>query len=962
MTGTGATTADTRDPDGAELVRRLRAAVRGEVSASSLRRAEYSTDASNYRVVPRVVVFPRDVDDILATAEIARNTGTPVTVRGGGTSVAGNAVGTGVVLDTSRHLTRILAVDPDTRSAVVEPGAVLDTLQSAARPYGLRFGPDPSSHARCTLGGMIGNNACGPHAVAHGRTSDNILALDVVDGTGRRFVAGDDATGSGVSAVPGMAELVRAQLSTIRTELGRFGRQISGYSLEHLLPEHGGDLAKALVGTEGTCALVLGATVRLVEPPAAHALAILGYPDMATAADAVPGLLGHAPLAVEGLDARLVDVVRRHKGTVPELPRGGGWLLVEAGGTTVERAHAAARRLVDEAGTGDVRVVPAGDEATRLWRIREDGAGLAGRTASGEQAWPGWEDAAVPPERLGAYLRDFEDLLRQHGIEGLLYGHFGDGCVHVRLNLPLEDHPERMRPFLRDAAELVAAHGGSMSGEHGDGRARSELLPQMYSPAAIAAFEAFKGVFDPNDLLNPGVIVRPRAVDDDLRRPAARPLPLSRRPGGLALHEDGGDLTHAVHRCVGVGKCRADNSAAGGFMCPSFLATQDETHSTRGRARVLQEMANGTLVRDGFRSPEVLEALDLCLSCKACETDCPAGVDMATYKTEVLHQAYRRRLRPVSHYTLGRLPRWARLAGLAPRLVNALLRPGVVRRLVLRAGGMDPRRRIPRFAPVPLRRTTRSRHASGATGRAGGGRPRVVVWADSFTDAFTPAAGHAVIRVLEAAGYQVLVPSGSACCGLTWISTGQLDGARARLRRTLDVLAPFASAGVPIVGIEPSCTAALRHDLPELLPDDPRSNVVSKAVRTLAEFVTEQPGRDPDRRWQPPRLDGVTVIAQPHCHQHAVMGFEADAALLRGAGADIEVLAGCCGLAGNFGMERGHYEVSLAVAEQSLLPALRLAAPGAVLLADGFSCRTQAEQLSGVQGVHLAELLASHLP
>ena len=519
-----------------------------------------------------------------------------------------------------------------------------------------------------------------------------------------------------------------ANLATIRRELGRFGRQVSGYSLEHLLPEHGGDLAKALVGTEGTCVVALGATLRLVEIPSATALAVLGYPDMATAADAVPQILAHGPLAIEGIDSRLVDVVRRHKGpqAVPELPRGGGWLLVEVGAATDEQAYAAARRLggprADPRPAGRALRCP---PAARLWRIREDGAGLAGRTATGAQAWPGWEDAAVPPERLGAYLRDFDALMRQHGIDGLPYGHFGDGCVHVRLDLPLEDHPQRLRPFLLDAADLVASHGGSLSGEHGDGRARSELLPRMYSPEAIGAFAAFKEVFDPDDILNPDVVVRPRPVDEHLRRPAARALGPADRPGGAALSEDGGDLTRAVHRCVGVGRCRADNSAAGGFMCPSFQATKDETHSTRGRARVLQEMANGTLVTRGFRSPEVLEALDLCLSCKACGADCPAGVDMASYKSEVLNQAYRRRLRPINHYALGQLPRWARLAGLAPRLLNAVLSWAPLRSIVLRAGGMDPRRGIPRFATTPLRRTTRGRRLTGPDDAAGGG-PRVV--------------------------------------------------------------------------------------------------------------------------------------------------------------------------------------------------------------------------------------------
>ncbi len=755
----------------------------------------------------------------------------------------------------------------------------------------------------------------------------------------------------------------RPGLGTIRTELGRFGRQVSGYSLEHLLPENGGDLAKALVGTEGTCAVTLGATLRLVDVPKATTLVALGYPDMATAADAVPALLVHRPIAVEGIDSRLVDVVRRHKGanSVPDLPPGAGWLLVEVGGATEAAALAAAHDLAKSGGTPRLAVLPAGPEAARLWRIREDGAGLAGRTASGVQAWPGWEDAAVPPERLGAYLRDFDALLRDHGLDGVPYGHFGDGCVHVRLDLPLEHRPEALRTFLVDAADLVARHGGSLSGEHGDGRARSELLPRMYSPDAIAAFAQFKALFDPDDILNPGVVVRARAVDEDLRRPAAVPLGPAVRPGGAALSADGGDLSRAVHRCVGVGKCRADLSAAGSFMCPSFIATGDETHSTRGRARVLQEMANGSLVTDGFRSAEVVEALDLCLSCKACGADCPAGVNMAAYKAEVLNQVYRRRLRPTNHYALGQLPRWARLAGVAPRLLNGVLSANWVRRSVLRLGGMDARRSIPRFATTPLRRHTRHRQVAGPPA-AGGARPRVALWADSFTDAFSPSVGHAMIQVLEAAGYDVLIPSGRACCGLTWISTGQLDGARRRLRQTIEVLAPFAAAGIPIVGIEPSCTAVLRQDLAELVPEDPRTEGIATSVCTLAELLMRQPGRPTEERWVPPTLAGVTVIAQPHCHQHAVMGYDADASLLRAAGAQVRLLSGCCGLAGNFGMERGHYEVSVAVAEQNLLPALREAPAGAVLLADGFSCRTQADQLAGVRGVHLAELLADRLP
>ncbi len=917
---------------------------------STRRRAEYSADASNYRVVPAVVAFPRHVEEVLAAVEVARRTGTALTVRGAGTSIAGNAVGPGIVLDLSRHLNRVLSLDPAARTARVEPGTVMATLQRAAAPHGLRFGPDPSTWTRATLGGMIGNNACGPHAVAYGKTAQNVRSLDWVDGLGRRFLAGSGQ--QGLDAVPGLHALVAANLAVLRTELGRFGRQVSGYSLEHLLPENGSHLARALVGTEGTCGLLLEAELDLVPVPSAPTLVVLGYPDMPSAADAVPALLAHSPLAIEGMDARLVELVRRHRGPslVPELPVGAGWLMVEVGGVDRAAALRAAQALAADAGTGAFRVVPAGPEAAALWRIREDGAGLGGRTPSGAQGWPGWEDAAVPPERLGAYLRDFGTLLASHGLDGLVYGHFGDGCVHVRIDLPLADAPQRMRPFIEDAARLVASHGGSFSGEHGDGRARSELLPLMYSADAIAAFAGFKHLLDPDRLMNPGVLVDPRPLDVDLRRPAALPLLAS---GGFSFGHDRGDVTTTVHRCTGVGKCRADLSATGGFMCPSYLATRDEKDSTRGRARVLQEMANGTVVQGGWAAPEVHEALDLCLSCKACASDCPTGIDMATYKSEALYQTYRGRRRPLRHYLLGQLPRWARLAGVAPRLANAPMSIGPVRRALLAAGGMDPRRSVPAFAPEPFRRWRRRN----APPRGSGERGPVLLWVDSFSDSFDPAVARAAIDVLTAAGYEVKLPATQVCCGLTWISTGQLDGARARLRGLLDAFAEPARDGIPIVGLEPSCTAVLRTDLLELLGDDPRSAAVAGATRTLAEVLlaARQNG------WRPPSLAGVAVLAQPHCHQHATVGYATDTELLRGAGADVTTIAGCCGLAGNFGMEAGHYDVSVAVAENGLLPALRAAPPGTVLLADGFSCRTQASDLAGAPSTTLAQLFAGRL-
>lgn len=915
-----------------------------DVDDSPRRRAEYSTDASNYRVAPQMVAFPRHRDEVVELLDAARQGGVAVTSRGGGTSVAGNAVGTGLVIDFSRHLHRILDIDPVARTARVEPGVVHATLQREAAPHGLRFGPDPSTSARCTFGGMIGNNACGPRALAYGRTADNVRSLDVIDGTGRRFVAGE-----GLEVVPGLGDLVTGGLSVIRTELGGFDRQGSGYSLEHLAPERGSDLAKALVGTEGTCVTMLEATIDLVTVDEAPVLVVLGYPDMAAAADAVPALLAHRPIAMEGLDGRIVGAVVEHRGAsaVPPLPTGRGWLFVEIGGRDVGDALRRARELVGDSAALGSRILPPGPEARSIWRMREDGAGLAGRTSSGRQAWPGIEDAAVPPERLGDYLRDFERLMTAHDLDGMPYGHFGDGCVHVRIDFPLDHDTGVFRSFMEEAADLIVGYGGSLSGEHGDGRARGELLARMYSPDALRLFAQFKGLFDPTGVLNPGVLVDPVPLDADLRRPQALPI---LRATGFAFAHDGGDLANAVHRCVGVGKCRADLSDSGGFMCPSFLATRDEKDSTRGRARVLQE---AIVDRDPrrWRSAELEESLDLCLSCKACASDCPAGVDMAALKSETLHRRFRGRIRPIAHYSLGWMPRWARLATLASGPVNALLAVRWVSRAVLALGGMDSRRRIPAFAGVPFRRWWRKRR-----GERSDGGPEVMLWVDTFSDNFSPELAIAATGLLEAAGFRVRTPEQPACCGLTWISTGQLDGARRRLLGLLDALGPAAEAGLPIVGLEPSCTAVLRSDLVELLPGDPRARAVAGATRTLAEVLT---ALDPEESpWRPPDLSGTTVVVQPHCHQHAVMGFEKDLELLRAGRAEVVTIAGCCGLAGNFGMERGHYEISAAVAQNGLLPALASAPEGSVFLADGMSCRTQADQLAGIRGIHLAQLLA----
>ncbi len=937
----------------------------GEVAGDAGRRAQYSADASNYRQVPLSVVFPRERRHVLNALKVCRRLGVPLTSRGAGTSTSGQAVGSGVVLDFSRYFNRLIALDPQARTATVQPGIVLDDLQSAASEHGLLFGADPSTHSRCTLGGMIGNNACGTHSVAWGRTADNVTALEVVTyrGTVVRLgemtqneideaVAADDER---AELIASLHRLAQANLRTLRTELGRFPRQVSGYALEHLLPENRFNLAKAFVGGEGTLAVILSATVRLITPPPARALVVLGFQDACAAADAVPALLRHRLLALEGLDHALTDIVTRPetRAAIDTLPAARAWLFAELGGEREELPEAAAAlsRCAEQAPGftgGNVITDPA--HARRLWRIREDGAGLATRLPDGSEAWPGWEDAAVPPEQLGSYLRGFTRLLEEHRLRGAVYGHFGEGCLHVRINFDFttEQGTGVFRAFVTEAAELIAAHGGSLSGEHGDGQARSELLPLMYGPEVIALFEQFKSIWDPDNGLNPGMIVHPLPVDENLRvSPGRTVLPLETV---LPFHADGGDFAKATRRCVGVGKCRSAGNR-GDVMCPSYRVTLDEKDSTRGRARLLYEMTQGDVITDGWRSTEVRDALDLCLSCKGCSADCPVGVDVATYKSEFLHHHYKWRIRPASHYTMGWLPLLARLAARMPRLTNRVTGSRLAS-LLKRLGGIAPQRDIPRFSDRTFLSWFRDRTPSGP-----GSRGPVLLWVDSFNNHFTPEVLQAGVTVLEDAGYQVRVPDGTQCCGLTWITTGQLGIARRIAERTVAALEPAVRDGIPVVGLEPSCTAALKSDLPELLDGNETARALARATVTLAELLT---GDAPD--WQPPRVE-ARALSQTHCHQHATSGFGADSALLHRMGVDNDSLdSGCCGLAGNFGFERGHYDVSVAAGEQVLLPAVRAAAPDTVVLADGFSCRTQIAQRTERRGTHLAELIARALP
>ncbi|MEV4616601.1 FAD-binding and (Fe-S)-binding domain-containing protein [Kitasatospora sp. NPDC049258] len=935
------------------LAAALRGELRGEVRFSTAERAVYAYDASNYRQLPLGVVKPADTDDVRAALALCRAHGVPVVPRGAGTSIGGQAIGPGaVVLDFRRHVNRIHALDPDARTARVEPGVVLDDLQRAARPYGLRFGPDPSTHTRCTLGGMIGNNSCGAHSVAWGRTADNLDSLDLLLADGTELTVGGPLPPEQRERLrhrPGregelhraLQDLTAEHLAALRQGMPRLPRRTSGYPLDALLPERGYDLVRALTGTEGGCALVLGATVRLVQAPPARALVVAGYPDETAAADAVPALLPLGPLTVEGMAADLIAALLAAGPRPPaldRLPEGGCWLFLETGGATPAEALDAARGLaaaVRREPRATVTVVTDPGEQRQLWGVREAGAGIVTRLPDGGEAWPGWEDSAVPVERLGGYLRELRALLGRHGLRGVPYGHFGEGCVHLRIDWPLTD-PGRLgefRAFLEQAADLVVAHGGSLSGEHGDGQARAELLPRMYPPEIIGLFGRFKRIWDPENLLNPGSLVDPRPLDADLRFPG-RDLPLA-----LPYPQDDGSLLKAVHRCVGVAKC-VDTST--GVMCPSYMATGEERHSTRGRARLLAEMLRGEVVTDGWRSEEVREALDLCLGCKGCASDCPVHVDMATYKAEFLHQHYRRRLRPASHLSMGWLPLWLRGAALAPRSANRLMARPLTGRLLRRLGGIDPRRALP---PLPGRTFVRwFRDHRAAHPEPAGAQP-VLLWPDTMANLLDPEPAIAAVEVLEALGFAVRLPDGPVCCGLTLVSTGQLSLARRVMRRSLRAL----PAGLPVVGLDPSCTAALREEWPRLLGAE--AGPLPGRVRTLAEFLD-------GAGVALPRLGG-RAVTQVHCHQHAVLGTAADRRIEARIGLDNRVLdSGCCGLAGNFGFERGHYEVSVAAAERVLMPAVRAAGPDTLVLADGLSCRLQIGQLGdGRRALHLAEVL-----
>jgi FAD/FMN-containing dehydrogenase/Fe-S oxidoreductase len=941
----------------------LRARIRGEAQFGPGDRALYSTDSSNYRQLPIGVVRPLDTDDLVEVIRVCREHDAPVTLRGGGTSLAGQTTNRAVVVDVSRHLDRIVEVDPDRRTARVQPGVILDDLRAAAELHGLTFGPDPATHDRCTLGGMLGNDSCGAHSIIAGRTSENVESLDVLTYDGLHLTVGRTPDGelASICAETGpRGETYRSLLSLrdrygalIRERFPMLPRLVSGFQLQALLPENGFDVARSLVGTEGTCVTILEATVRLVPSPPHRALLVAGFADVFEAADRTPEIMTLGPIGLEGFDDRLVEACRRkglNRGAIEALPRGGGWLLVEFGGETAREAESKARGAAERfGGRGSTRVVVDAAKQQGFWTLRESAVGATAVVPGKPSTYPGWEDSAVPPERLGAYMRELDALIGRFGFERTFYGHFGDGCLHLRSEFDFRTPAglRDFRTFVEAAADLVVRHGGSLSGEHGDGQARAELLPRMFGPELVAAFREFKAIWDPRGGMNPGKVVDPLPLDVDLR-PA---LALADPKTVFGFAEDGGSLARAVARCVGVGKCRRES---GGAMCPTYQATREERHSTRGRARLLWEMLEGEALPNLWRSDEVLEALDLCIACKSCKKDCPVGVDIATYKAEFMAHHYAHRLRPRVAYSMGLIHWWAHLAQIAPGLANAVGAVPGIAGLAKLVAGVDSHRQFPQFAGRTFRRDLPD-----GVPDLGGARSadrRVVLFADTFTDGFAPSQGLAALRVLRAAEFTVEVPRANLCCGRPLYDRGFVKQARRLLGGILDVFEPELDSGVPVVVLEPSCEAVFHDELPNLFPSDSRARRLDRMATGLGSFIQEHPSEFAVAL--PGRLSYPSVL-HGHCHQKAQVGVADEEATLRSIGlAPAQPEPGCCGMAGAFGFERGeHYDLSQKIGERALLPAVREAPDDALLIADGFSCREQILQSGGRQALHLAEVL-----
>lgn len=958
------------DVDVARLERMLRSEIRGEVRFDSGSRALYAADASNYRQTPIGVVIPRDDSDVEVAVAAARHVGAPVLPRGCGTSLAGQCCNVALILDCSKYMTDIRQIDPERKVARVQPGVRRDQLVNETERHHLTFGPDTSTHKYATIGGMMGNNSCGVRSVlaafsgTGARASDNLASLDVLTYDGLRLRLGptSDAEyerivregGRKAEIYAGLRALRDRYADQIRERIPDIPRRVSGFNLDELLPEKGFNLARAVVGSEGTCVTILEADVLLIPSPPERVLLVIGYPDVYQAGDHVPIVMEHRPTGCEGIDHELLRYMKLkqlHTGDIPLLPDGGGWLLVEFGGDTQDEAAEKAQGLMDalkrQQSSPSMRLLRDPEEQADLWEIRESGLGATAFVPDKHDTWPGWEDSAVPPDRVGDYLRDLRGLYDKYGYDASVYGHFGQGCIHTRIDFDLRSAAgiDKYKAFTNEAAELVVhKYGGSLSGEHGDGQARGELLPIMYGDELVSAFREFKAIWDPEGKMNPGKVVDPFPRDVNLR------LGTDYEPWEPETYfqfpDDQGSFSRATLRCVGVGKCRRHES---GTMCPSFQVLHEEEHTTRGRTHLLFEMLRGETITEGWKSEPVKEALDLCLACKGCKHDCPVNVDMATYKAEFLAHYYEGKLRPRSAIAFGLIFYWARLAALVPQLANLATHAPGLRGLAKYVAGVAPERDVPAFAPETFKAWFR-RHQR-ERGQAAAPRGKVILWPDTFNNHFHPATAAAAVDVLETAGYAVSVPQQWLCCGRPLYDYGMLKLARKLLQDVLEALRDDIRAGVPLIGLEPSCAAVFRDELINLFPHDQDARRLAQQTYTLSEFLDSQ-------GYQPPQLKADAIV-HAHCHHRSLLGLDGEFAILERMGLDYRIPDdGCCGMAGSFGFERGDkYDLSVRRGDQQLLPAVRDADDSTLIVTDGFSCKEQIEQGSRRRGLHLAQAL-----
>jgi FAD/FMN-containing dehydrogenase/Fe-S oxidoreductase len=953
--------------DATALEAALRQVVSGEVRFDAGSRALYATDGSNYRQVPIGVVIPKSRQDVIETINTCRKFGAPLLSRGGGTSLAGQCCNVAVVIDWSKYLHRIVELNPQEKYAWVQPGTICDTLRNAAKPHTLTWGPDPATHDHCTFGGMLGNNSCGVHAQMAGKAGENVLSMDIVLYDGTQMTVGwmNEQQLNTKIAQGGREGSVYAQLKSLRERYGklieqrypRIPRRVSGYNLDHLLPDVDGrfNIARALVGSESTCITILQAKVQLIYSYPKRVLLVLGYPSIYEAGDHVPKILEHHPIGFEGLDDFLIHNVKK-KG-MPQvddlavLPDGKGWLVVEFGAGSKQEAEQQARAAMSALEGADapaMKLFVDEAEQQKVWDVREAGLGATAFVPGEPLTWEGWEDSAVPPDKVGGYLRDLCRLYEKYEYRSALYGHFGQGCIHCRLNFDLMSEPgiRKWRSFMDEATDLVCSYGGSISGEHGDGQSKAEFLYKMFGAELIEAFREFKSIWDPDWKMNPGKIVDPYHIDENLR------LGANYHPWEPATHfkfpDDHGRFAHAALRCVGVGKCRRENGeGAQDTMCPSYMVTGEEMHSTRGRTHLLWEMLHGDVIGGGWHDEHVKEALDLCLACKGCKGDCPVNVDMATYKAEFLAHYWEGRIRPIHAYAFGWIDKWARLTSIAPGFANLFTQLSGLRHLAKMAVGVPQQRQIPAFAAQTFRSWFRSHNPQAGAGR------RVILWADTFNNYFMPETAQAAVEVLEHAGCEVQVLDQHLCCGRPLYDYGFLDMAKSYLRRDLKALSPHIAVDTPMVVLEPSCCSVFRDELRNLFPESAAARKVAENTFTLSEFLEKNL---PDYR--PPKVNREAIV-QGHCHHKAVMRMKEEKALMKKMQLNHRVLeSGCCGMAGAFGYERDKYEISVACGERSLLPEVRKAPVSTIIVADGFSCKEQISQQSNRHALHLAEVLA----